>query len=124
MNSKKHKTWLLIALLSVGIGCGYTNPKTTMPTISLLNPSSAGAGSGQFQLEVDGSNFASGAVINFNGTAESTTVMNSTTLQAMIPASAIMTAATVPVTVTNPGAGGMYGNMGSVTSSPMNFTIH
>ena len=124
MNRKKNKTRLLIALLSVGIGCGYSKPKSTMPTISQLNPSSAAAGSGQFQLEVDGSNFASGAVINFNGTAENTTVMNSTTLAAMIPASAIMNSSSVPVTVTNPGSVGMYGNMGSVTSSPVNFTIH
>jgi hypothetical protein len=123
MNRKKYQTWLLIALLSAGIGCGYSKPQTTTPTISQLNPESAGAGSGQFQLEVDGSNFASGAVINFNGTMENTTVMNSTTLVATIPASAIMTAATVPVTVTNPAAGGMYGT-GSVTSSAMNFTIH
>lgn len=123
MNYKKHKTLLLIALLAVGIGCGYSKPKSTTPTISQLNPPSVTAGSGQFQLQVVGSNFASGAVINFNGVAESTTVMNSTTLVATIPASAIMTSATVPVTVTNPGSGGIYGNMG-VTSSPMNFTIH
>jgi hypothetical protein len=124
MNGQKHKTWWLSALLSVGIGCGYQKPQTVMPTILQLNPSSAGAGSGQFQLEVDGSNFASGAVVNFNGTAENTRVMNSTTLEALIPASAIMTAATVPVTVTNPASGAMYGNMGPVTSSPMNFSIH
>lgn len=123
MNRKNNQILLLIALLAVGIGCGYSKPKNAMPTISQLNPASTAAGSPQFQLEVDGSNFASGAVINFNGVAESTTVMNSSTLVAMIPATAIMTAATVPVTVTNPASTGMYGT-GAVTSSAMNFTIN
>jgi hypothetical protein len=124
VNNKKKRILMLIALLAAGIGCGYSKPKTAMPTISQLNPSSAAAGSGQLQLEVDGSNFASGAVINFNGSALATTVTSSAKLEAMIPASAMMAASTVPVTVTNPGPGGMYGNMGSVTSSPMNFTIN
>lgn len=124
MNNKKKRILCLIALLAVGVGCGYSKPKTAMPTITQLNPSSAAAGSTQFQLEVDGSNFASGAVINFNGAPLATTVTSSAKLEAMIPASSIMTASTVPVTVTNPGPGGMYGNMGSVTSSPMNFTIN
>lgn len=124
MNTKKNKTLLMIALLASGLGCGYSSPKMPTPAISQLSPSSVTAGSGQFQLEVDGSNFATGAVINFNGVAESTTIMNSSTLVAMIPGSAIATARTVPVTVTNPSSGGMYGNTGSVTSAPMNFTIH
>ena len=114
----------MIALLLAGLGCGYSNPNIATPSISQLSPSSLAAGSGQFQLEVDGANFAKAAVINFNGTAENTTVMNSSTLVTMIPASAIATAATVPVTVTNPGSGGIYGSMGSATSAPMNFTIH
>jgi IPT/TIG domain len=123
VNRKNNQTLLLIALLAVGIGCGYSKPKSAMPTISQLNPASAAAGGAQFQLEVDGSNFASGAVINFNGVVENTTVMNSSTLVAMIPATAIMTAATVPVTVTNPASTGMYGT-GAVTSAAMNFTIN
>jgi hypothetical protein len=124
VNKKNNQILSLIALLAIGIGCGYSKPTSTMPTIEQLSPSSAAAGSGQFQLEVDGSHFASGAVINFNGVAQPTTVANSSKLETMIPASAIMNAATVPVTVTNPGPGGIYGSMGSVTSSPMNFTIN
>ena len=124
MNSPKNKTLLLIALLAAGLACGYSAPKIPTPAISQLTPSSMTAGSGQFQLEVDGSNFAPGAVINFNGVAESTTVMNSQTLETMIPASAVATSGTVPVTVTNPGSSGTYSGMGSVTSAAINFTIH
>ena len=119
-----YKTVLLAALLVAGLGCGYTKKTTTMPAIMQLNPASEAHGSAQFQLEVDGANFASNAVVNFNGTAEATTFVNSGKLEAMIPATAIMSARTVPVTVTNPGAsGGMYGGSSSVTSAAMNFTI-
>jgi hypothetical protein len=118
------KTYFLIMLLAIGLGCGYSKPKTTMPAIATLDPASTTAGSGQFQLEVDGSNFATGAVVTFNGTPEATTVVSSTKLEATIPASAIMTSGRVSVTVTNPGSGGIYGGMGSVTSAPMNFMIN
>jgi IPT/TIG domain-containing protein len=117
------KTLILILLAAIGVGCGYSKPNSTMPMIAKLNPDTASAGGAQFLLEVDGSGFASHAVINFNGMAEATTVVSSSKLEAMIPASDIMSAARVPVTVTNPGSGGVYG-MGSVTSAPMNFTIN
>ncbi len=110
-------------LLMVALGCGYSKPKTTTPMVSQLNPSSEKAGSGQFMLEVDGSNFAGNAVVQFNGANVATTVASSTKVQATIPASAIMNAGMVPVTVTNPGSGGIYGNMGT-QSAAMNFTIN
>lgn len=118
-----HKTLPLIMLLAVGLGCGYSKPKTNMPAISQLNPASVTAGSGQFLLEVDGTNFASNALINFNGTSEATTVMSSSKLTAMIPGSAIVSSGTVQVTVTNPGSGVMYGG-GPVMSGPKPFTIN
>jgi len=121
------KTLVLAFIAAVSVGCGYSKPNasTTMPTISLLSPTGATAGGADFRLEVEGSNFAGNAVVNFNGMAESTTVVNSTRLNAVIPASAIVNAGAVPVTVTNPGsAGGIYGSMGSVTSAPMNFMIN
>jgi hypothetical protein len=117
------KTLFLTLLLAAAMGCGYSKPKTMTPAISSLNPASVSAGGAQFQLEVDGSNFASGAVVNFNGAPEATTVLSSTKLEATIPASAISTAETAMVTVTNPSSGGAYG-MGAVTSTPMNFMIN
>lgn len=118
-----YKTLALGLLLAVGVGCGYSKPKTVMPAISQLNPASEKAGSGQFQLEVDGMNFSSNAVVQFNGVNVPTTVVSSTKVEAMVPASAIMSTGTVPVTVTNPGSGGIYGNVGTV-SAAMNFTIN
>ena len=121
---KMLKTLILVAVIAVGLGCGYSKPKTTAPTITQLNPSSVTAGSGQFQLEVDGMNFAANAVVSFNGTAEATTFVNSGKLDAVIPATAVMSAASVSVIVTNPGSGGVYGGTGNVMSAPMNFTIN
>ena len=102
------KTLLPLLLVAVGMGCGYSKPAsstttTTMPTIAQLAPGSTTAGSGQFQLEVDGSNFAGGAAVNFNGAAQTTAFVAAGKLNATIPANAILNSATVPVTVTNPG---------------------
>jgi len=96
-----------------------------MPTITQLNPTGVVAGSQSFQLEVAGTSFAANAVINFGGTAETTTSPSAGKLHANIPSTAIMTAGTVPVTVTNPATpGGIYGGgTTAVTSTAMNFTV-
>ncbi len=121
------KTLILIGLVAFGLGCGYSKPatagQTSTPAITQLNPTSATAGGADFQLEVDGTSFASKAVINFNGTAQVTTFTSSSKLTATIPAAAIANTGTVPVTVTNPGTSGIYGTP-PVTSAPSNFTIN
>jgi hypothetical protein len=120
---------IVATIFLAGLGCGYSRHMTppapgTMPTIAQLSPASATHGGGEFMLEVDGTNFATAAVVNFNG-AQTTTWVSAIKLEAMIPASAIMNSGTVPVTVTNPGTpGGIYGGgTQPATSSPMNFTI-
>ena len=123
---------LLTAVAATGVGCGYSSHATTpqqpgtMPAISALVPPSTAAGSSQFTLEVDGSNFGGKAVVNFNGAAMTTTFVSGAKVTAVIPASAVMSTATVPVTVTNPGTpGGLYGGgTAAATSTAMNFTIN
>jgi IPT/TIG domain-containing protein len=125
------ETLILAAVLAAGLSCGYSKKTTppapgTMPTITQLSPASATAGGAAFQLEVDGTNFATAAVVNFNGVAQTTTWVSAAKVEAMIPASAIMNSGIVPVTVTDPGTpGGTYGG-GTLpeTSAPMNFTIN
>lgn len=130
-DKKTIKTTLLLTLFALTLGCGYSKNTMpvqagSMPAVTQLTPPSAAAGGAAFMLEVDGTNFASKAVINFNGAAQATTFVNATKLQATIPATAIMNTATVPVTVTNPAvAGGIYGGgTTAATSSAMNFTIN
>ena len=108
------------------VGCGYGSHSMTpapMLAVSQLSPSSATHGDPPFTLTVEGANFASGAVVKFNGIAMTTTFDNPSEVKASIPQSAIATAGTVPVTVTNPATGGAYGTP-AVTSAPMNFTIN
>lgn len=86
------------------------------PTIASLAPATAVAGSGPFTLAVNGTDFVNGAEVFFNGTALTTTLVSPTQLTATVPASAVVTAGTYAITVTNPAPGG-----GASTSSP--FTV-
>ena len=112
-------------LLVAALGCGYSNNSTmtAMPSISQLSPPNTTAGSPQFQLEVDGANFASNAVVSFNGTAQATTFVSAGKLEATIPSTAVLTSGTIPVTVTNPATTGRYMSP-AISSAPMDFTIN
>jgi len=63
------------------------------PAISSLNPSTVSAGSAAFTLVVRGSGFASGSVVELNGTALATTFVDSTELDALVPRSGYTTGA-------------------------------
>ena len=67
------------------------------PVVSALAPSSALAGSAAFTLTVTGSNFVSGAVLNFDGVAQPTTFVSATSLTATIPAAAIAAGGQIPL---------------------------
>jgi YVTN family beta-propeller protein len=104
-------------------GCGSSTSQTlnnqpppATPTITTISPNSAVAGGAAFTLTVNGTNFVAVSVVNFGGTARTTTFVNSTQLTAAIPAAAIASTGASPVTVTNPALGGG-------TSNAMNFTI-
>lgn len=125
----------LVALIALTVACGYSAKMTapvagTAPTITQLAPNSATAGDAAFMLTVDGTNFGSKAVVNWNGVAQTanTTYASASQLTVAIPASAIMTSSTVQITVTNPATAGtgIYGSGATLaaTSSPMNFTIN
>ena len=129
------KTTLLVTLIALTVACGYSSKTTppvagTMPTIATLSPASATAGGAAFVLTVNGTNFGTKAVVNWNGVAQTanTTYVSGSQLTVAVPAAAIATAGTITVTVTNPGTPGtgMYGSGGTLpeTSSPMDFTVN
>ncbi len=89
---------------------------TPAPTLTSLAPSTAAAGSAAFTLTATGTNFTASSVISFNGVALATTLVSATSLMATVPASAIATAGTVPVTITTSAPGG-------TTSNAVNFVI-
>jgi hypothetical protein len=126
---KTINTILVATLIATALACGYSKPSGTggssMPAISQLNPGSATAGDPAFTLTVNGSNFASKATVNWNGSAQATTFVSTGQVTIAVPASAVATSGMVNVTVTNPAtSGGMYGGgTAAQTSSPMAFTI-
>jgi hypothetical protein len=124
---------LLLATIFTGCG-GYGTPKATppvagvTPAIEELSPDNASAGSPDMMITVSGTSFGTNAVVNWNGTAETTTFVTGKQLMAKIPAAALAASGTVPVTVTNPGiaaTGGPYGGGGTAneTSKAVNFTV-
>ncbi len=125
---------LLLAMLCVG--CGYSAPKSApaqagiVPVIAALVPNTANHGDPAFILTANGNTFNANAVVNWNGAAQSTSHPATNQLTVAIPASAVASAGTVNVTVTNPGSstpGGPYGGgttTSSETSNTMTFTIN
>ncbi len=84
------------------------------PTILSLAPASVLTGTANFTLVVSGATFVAGSVVSLNGTALSTTFVNSGQLTAAVPSSLVATVGNFPVTVTNP-------NIGS--SAPVNLVV-
>jgi hypothetical protein len=90
-----------------------TNPA---PTVTTLSPTGVTAGAAGFTLTVNGTDFISGSVVNFNGSPRITSFVSATQLTAAILAGDLTAVGTPPVTVTNPTPGGG-------TSNPVNFNI-
>ncbi|HST08924.1 MAG TPA: IPT/TIG domain-containing protein [Terriglobales bacterium] len=122
------KTICLFLLLSLAVGCGYSsNGSGTVapgaPTIASLAPNSTAMGGTAFTMTVNGTGFASGAVVYWSGTSRTTMFVSSTKLTAAITAADIGTAQTVLVYVKNPGGTGIYMNQGGQSSASVNFTV-
>jgi hypothetical protein len=88
-----------------------------LPTVSSISPTSTLAGSAQFTLTVNGTNFVSTSTVNWNGSPLVTTFVSSIKLTAIVPAANVATAGTASVTVVNPAPGGG-------TSNSVTFTIN
>jgi hypothetical protein len=76
-----------------------------------LSPASVIPGSPGITIAVSGAGFVSGASLNWNGAAFPATVVSTTKLTASIPSSLLVTAGTIPVTVSNPPPGGGISNV-------------
>ncbi|HEV7966378.1 MAG TPA: hypothetical protein VGP19_02340 [Candidatus Acidoferrales bacterium] len=69
-----------------------------------MSPSTATVGAQGFTITANGTGFTTGALILWNGTALTTTLVSSNQLTAPVPASDIATVGTVPVSVQIPGS--------------------
>ena len=84
------------------------------PTILSLTPASAAAGGAALAIVITGTNFAANCVVRWNGTAVETTFADAGHVSASVPASLLVNAGVVPITVTNPSG---------LVTSPMTFTV-
>ncbi len=76
------------------------------PTITSISPSKKCVGAATFILTIYGTNFLPSSVVNVNGSARTTTYVNSSQLTASIPASDVVSVGTPSITVFNPTPGG------------------
>jgi trimeric autotransporter adhesin len=96
--------------------------------LSGLAPSAVQAGTGGFVLVINGATFTSSSVVQWNGSARATTLLSSTQISAVIPASDIANIGTATVTVANVDSTGTAVSNGlsfsvSATPPPDNLTI-
>jgi 6-phosphogluconolactonase len=90
-------------------------PTSTTAKFYGFTPLCDGAGGSALNLSVTGQGFGSGSVVRWNGTDEPTTLVNSNTLSAQIPASDIAVAGTAAITVFNPADGSLLSTSSSFT---------
>ena len=86
------------------------------PVATALSPAGTAAGTASFALTITGSGFDAFSVVKWNGGDRPTTVVNTRTLRASIPATDVLNPGTAELTVVTPTPGGG-------TSSPLTFTI-
>jgi titin len=91
-----------------------------MPTLTSLGSSTTTEGAQT--LNVNGTNFAQGAVVSVNGTPLATTFVNSTQLRAAIPAG-LLEEGMASVTVANPAPGGGTSNALALTVTDAPLTV-
>ncbi len=90
-----------------------------VPALSSISPASAVAGGAAFTLTLNGSNFVSSSVVQWNANNRTTAFVNSSQLTAQIPASDIAAAGTARVSVFNPAPGGGSSNTLTFTITAM-----
>jgi hypothetical protein len=82
---------------------GANNP---VPTLTTVSPNSASTGDSDVTVTLTGTNFVNSSVMRVNGVARPTTYVSSTQLTATVPASDLLTAASLSITVYTETPGG------------------
>ena len=90
-------------MTSGGVGGGGTSSQSTAPVVTAISPSSAVCLGARSRSDVrHGSGFQAGAVVEWNGTTLTTTVVNAMQLMATVPVANLVSVGTAKVTVANP----------------------
>ena len=86
------RKWLMVALVVCGLVSACSNYNTNLSlqtstsTLTFVSPSSASIGSQGFTMTANGTGFATGALILWNGKPLTTTLVSSIQLTAPVPA--------------------------------------
>jgi hypothetical protein len=116
--------WTYVTVINPHGGPGSNAaPFTIYPPLAItsLSPNSATAGGPGFALTVNGTGYVTGSVVQWNGTALTTTYVSGTKLTASISANLIANAGGANVTVMNPT--GVVSNAAPFTIYPPSVTI-
>ena len=92
---------VLLIALATALSCSCPGA----PSVTSISPSSTSAGGSDFVLTIDGKNFVSYSMLNFNGTPLTPSLVTSNQLVATVPAAAIAEPGTLQVLVLNPPQG-------------------
>ena len=103
------------------VGLSLVNP---VPVLNNLSPSNAITGSAALTLTVNGSNFVSGASVQWNNSARLTTFVSATQLRAQITADDLLSVRTVNVTVVNPSSPAGGGGVSNAATFTINAAPH
>ncbi len=104
------RKWLIVALVACGLAsaCSEYNTnlsiQTSSSTLAFVSPSTAVVGGQGFTITANGAGFVTGALILWNGTPLTTTLVSGVQLTAPVPASDLTAVGTVQVAVQIPGS--------------------
>jgi phospholipase C len=87
-------------------GTGIAPANTSVPTILQLKPAAVPPGKGSFTLNLTGTGFVTGSVVNVNGTPRTSKYANKHSMTATVLAADVAAAHTADITVVNPAPGG------------------
>jgi hypothetical protein len=103
-----------VAIVSGGVASNSASFSIAAgPVINSLSPPATTAGGAAFTLTVNGSGFAAGAAVQWNGAPLATNVVSATQLTATVSAALIANAGSIPVTVVS----------GGITSNTVNLSV-
>ena len=99
-------------LIALSALTGAANAQNPVPVINQpLVPDAIAPGSAGFTLTVNGTGFASGSVVKWNGGPRATTLVSKSRLKATVLSSDVAKAGTASITVVSPGPGGGISNV-------------
>jgi len=131
----RSRMWLIVALVACALASACQDYNTNLSiqtassTLTFVSPSTATVGAQGFTITANGTGFTTGALILWNGTALTTTLVSSSQLTAPVPTSDLTTAGTVQVAVQIPGSAqsptqNIYATTTSEISNVVLFTIN